>query len=77
LWWRWQFQYHHQHVLGVTLDEHGSTTTATTLQVVAPVIDCSQLASVDITDIGGAGSKIARRRSPPPPSTAPLCSSAR
>jgi feruloyl esterase len=29
------------------------------LQVVAPVVDCSQLASVDITDIGGAGSKIA------------------
>ncbi|AVA35085.1 pimeloyl-ACP methyl ester carboxylesterase [Cupriavidus metallidurans] len=44
---------------GSTSTSTGSTTTATTLQVVAPVIDCSQLASVDITDIGGAGSKIA------------------
>jgi feruloyl esterase len=31
---------------------------ATTLAVVKPVTDCTQLASVDITDIGGAGSKI-------------------
>lgn len=38
-----------------------STTTnaAITLATVKPVIDCSQLASVDLTDIGGAGSTIA------------------
>lgn len=37
------------------------TTPATpaTLGVVTPVIDCAQLAGVDITDIGGAGSTIA------------------
>jgi len=38
-----------------------STSTATnaaTLSVVKPVVDCSQLASVDLTDIGGAGSTI-------------------
>ncbi|MFM0206110.1 tannase/feruloyl esterase family alpha/beta hydrolase [Paraburkholderia sediminicola] len=37
-----------------------AATTATTaaLAVVAPVVDCSKLASVDITDIGGAGSSI-------------------
>lgn len=35
------------------------TTTATTLAVVAPIVDCAKLASVDITDIGGAGSTIA------------------
>jgi feruloyl esterase len=29
-----------------------------TLAVVKPVIDCAQLAAVDVTDIGGAGSKI-------------------
>lgn len=33
-------------------------TTAATLAVVKPVTDCTQLASVDVTDIGGAGSKI-------------------
>jgi feruloyl esterase len=37
---------------------NGDTTTATTLAVVKPVVDCTQLASVDVTDIGGAGSKI-------------------
>jgi feruloyl esterase len=31
---------------------------ATALAVVKPVTDCAQLASIDITDIGGAGSKI-------------------
>jgi pimeloyl-ACP methyl ester carboxylesterase len=31
---------------------------AAPLTVVAPVVDCSKLASVDITDIGGAGSSI-------------------
>jgi pimeloyl-ACP methyl ester carboxylesterase len=38
-----------------------STTTAitpTTLATIKPVVDCSQLASVDLTDIGGAGSTI-------------------
>jgi len=30
----------------------------TTLAVVKPVIDCAQLAAIDVTDIGGAGSKI-------------------
>jgi feruloyl esterase len=30
----------------------------TTLAVVKPVVDCAQLAAIDITDIGGAGSKI-------------------
>ena len=35
------------------------TTTAATLAVVKPVVDCAQLAALDITDIGGAGSKIA------------------
>ena len=40
---------------------NASTTTnaAITLATVKPVIDCSQLASVDLTDIGGAGSTIA------------------
>ncbi|MFJ1472029.1 tannase/feruloyl esterase family alpha/beta hydrolase [Massilia orientalis] len=33
-------------------------TTATALAVVKPVVDCTQLAAVDVTDIGGAGSKI-------------------
>jgi feruloyl esterase len=33
-------------------------TTAATLAVVKPVVDCTQLAAVDVTDIGGAGSKI-------------------
>ncbi len=32
--------------------------TSATLSVVAPVVDCSKLAAVDITDIGGAGSSI-------------------
>lgn len=42
----------------------GDTTTTTsppattTLAVVKPVLDCSQLASVDLTDVGGAGSTI-------------------
>ncbi|EEA02705.1 Feruloyl esterase [Burkholderia sp. H160] len=31
---------------------------STTLSVVAPVVDCSKLAAIDITDIGGAGSSI-------------------
>jgi feruloyl esterase len=31
---------------------------ATTLGVVKPVVDCGQLASIDVTDIGGSGSKI-------------------
>jgi pimeloyl-ACP methyl ester carboxylesterase len=35
-----------------------STPAATTLAVVKPVAECSQLAAIDITDIGGAGSKI-------------------
>jgi uncharacterized lipoprotein YmbA len=30
----------------------------TTLAVVKPITDCEKLASVDITDIGGAGSRI-------------------
>jgi feruloyl esterase len=30
----------------------------TTLAVVKPVVDCAKLAAIDITDIGGAGSKI-------------------
>ncbi|MCS0631117.1 tannase/feruloyl esterase family alpha/beta hydrolase [Telluria mixta] len=33
-------------------------TTAAALAVVKPVADCTQLAAVDVTDIGGAGSKI-------------------
>jgi pimeloyl-ACP methyl ester carboxylesterase len=33
-------------------------TAAATLAVVKPVADCTQLAAVDVTDIGGAGSKI-------------------
>jgi pimeloyl-ACP methyl ester carboxylesterase len=32
--------------------------TPAALAVVKPVVDCSQLASIDVTDIGGAGSKI-------------------
>lgn len=43
---------------GDTSPNTGSTTTTTALSVVAPVVDCSKLASVDITDIGGAGSSI-------------------
>lgn len=35
-----------------------SAPVVTTLGVVKPVIDCTQLASVDLTDIGGAGSTI-------------------
>lgn len=34
------------------------TDTGITLAVVKPVTDCAQLAAVDVTDIGGAGSKI-------------------
>jgi feruloyl esterase len=36
----------------------GDSLTTPTLSVVNPVVDCSKLASVDITDIGGAGSSI-------------------
>ncbi|MBN3802752.1 tannase/feruloyl esterase family alpha/beta hydrolase [Paraburkholderia sp. Ac-20336] len=36
----------------------GSISTYTPLSVVTPSVDCSKLASVDITDIGGAGSSI-------------------
>lgn len=39
-------------------DSVGTTTTATTLAVVKPVVDCSQLAGVDLTGIGGVGSTI-------------------
>ncbi|MGA9911208.1 MAG: tannase/feruloyl esterase family alpha/beta hydrolase [Paraburkholderia sp.] len=35
-----------------------TTATTSALAVVAPVVDCSKLASMDITDIGGAGSSI-------------------
>jgi pimeloyl-ACP methyl ester carboxylesterase len=35
-----------------------SAATPTALAIVKPVVDCSQLASVDLTDIGGAGSTI-------------------
>jgi feruloyl esterase len=35
-----------------------SGTSAATLAIVKPVVDCAQLASVDVTDIGGAGSRI-------------------
>jgi pimeloyl-ACP methyl ester carboxylesterase len=35
-----------------------SSATPTPLSVVTPVVDCSKLASIDITDIGGAGSTI-------------------
>jgi pimeloyl-ACP methyl ester carboxylesterase len=35
-----------------------TTNAATALATVKPVVDCSQLASVDLTDIGGAGSTI-------------------
>ncbi|CAJ0720817.1 Mono(2-hydroxyethyl) terephthalate hydrolase [Ralstonia edaphis] len=44
---------------GAGTSSGSSTSTSTTLSVVAPVVDCSKLASVDITDIGGAGSSIA------------------
>jgi pimeloyl-ACP methyl ester carboxylesterase len=36
----------------------GGTLTYTPLSVVQPAVDCSKLASIDITDIGGAGSTI-------------------
>ncbi|SMG59886.1 tannase/feruloyl esterase family alpha/beta hydrolase [Paraburkholderia susongensis] len=36
----------------------GGSPAYTPLSVVAPVVDCSKLASIDITDIGGAGSAI-------------------
>jgi feruloyl esterase len=36
----------------------GGTLTYTPLSVVQPTVDCSKLASIDITDIGGAGSAI-------------------
>ena len=35
-----------------------STSTATQLSIVAPVVDCSKLAGIDITDVGGPGSAI-------------------
>jgi feruloyl esterase len=41
---------------GTGLD--AGTPPVTTLAVVKPVVDCAQLAAIDITDIGGAGSKI-------------------
>lgn len=44
---------------GATAATPTPTTTAATLAVVKPVVDCAQLAALDITDIGGAGSKIA------------------
>lgn len=44
---------------GTSTSTSSTTNTSTTLGVVAPVVDCSKLASVDITDIGGAGSSIA------------------
>jgi len=39
-------------------DTNAGTPAATALAVVKPVAECSQLAAIDITDIGGAGSKI-------------------
>lgn len=36
----------------------GGTSAAATLPIVAPKVDCSTLASLDITDIGGSGSTI-------------------
>jgi len=39
-------------------DTSAGTPATTTLAVVKPVAECSQLAAIDITDIGGAGSKI-------------------
>lgn len=36
----------------------GGSDIPTTLSVVTPIVDCTKLASVDITDIGGAGSVI-------------------
>jgi feruloyl esterase len=47
-------------VAGCGGDSTSPTTSSapTSLSVVAPVVDCSKLSSVDITDIGGAGSSI-------------------
>jgi len=42
----------------VTSNSGGGTTTTAALSVVTPVVDCSKLAAIDITDIGGAGSSI-------------------
>jgi feruloyl esterase len=41
-----------------TAADTNAGTTAAPLAVVKPVIDCAQLAAIDVTDIGGAGSKI-------------------
>ncbi|WP_321784400.1 tannase/feruloyl esterase family alpha/beta hydrolase [Paraburkholderia sp. J94] len=43
---------------GGNVDSGASATANAPLAVVAPVTDCSKLAAVDITDIGGAGSTI-------------------
>ncbi|SDR22438.1 feruloyl esterase [Paraburkholderia fungorum] len=42
----------------VSSSSGASTTTTAALSVVTPVVDCSKLAAIDITDIGGAGSSI-------------------
>lgn len=39
-------------------NDTNSNPSTTSLTVVKPVVDCSKLASIDITDIGGAGSSI-------------------
>ncbi|MRW92062.1 tannase/feruloyl esterase family alpha/beta hydrolase [Duganella sp. FT80W] len=44
---------------GTTTGTTTTTPATTTLSVVAPTTDCSKLAAIDITDIGGAGSSIA------------------
>ncbi|NEX62980.1 tannase/feruloyl esterase family alpha/beta hydrolase [Noviherbaspirillum galbum] len=43
---------------GSATDNSTVTSTATALTVVKAAVDCSQLASVDVSDIGGTGSKI-------------------
>jgi feruloyl esterase len=43
---------------GTSTGTVAGTPATTTLAVVKPVVDCAQLAAIDITDIGGAGSKI-------------------
>jgi feruloyl esterase len=45
-------------VPGTSTGTVAGTPATTTLAVVKPVVDCAQLAAIDITDIGGAGSKI-------------------
>jgi feruloyl esterase len=42
----------------VSSNSGSSTTTTTALSVVKPIVDCSKLAAIDITDVGGAGSSI-------------------